>query len=723
MTARLTPEREWWTAEEIAAAALPDLPATRQGVDAVIKRSGWRGNPAFARRRDGRGGGWEYSWRLFPSRAQRKLLSEVSAPVAAARPSRDDAWQWFDALPQSIKDKAQARLLIIQKVEALEPALGRHMAIVNVARLDGIATRTIWNWMAMIEGVRSDDRLPYLAPRHRAASEEKRRAAVKDCDPEFFDQIKADYLRNEAPPFTDCYRRALRVAKAKGWGTLPERTMRRRLDAAVSTAVQVLARQGVDALKRMYPVQVRDKTCLGAMEAVNADFHKFDVFVKWPAPKGEPEQVIRPQMVAFQDIYSGRILSWRLDVTPNSTAVLLCAGDMINEWGIPEHVLLDNGREFAAKAITGGASTRYRFKVREEDIPGLFTALDCKIHWATPYSGQSKPIERAFRDMCSSISKDPRFAGAYTGNRPDAKPENYGSKAIPLEDFLKVLAEGIEEHNTRQGRRSEVAFGRSFAEVFAESYATRPIKKATEAQKRWWLLAADRVRADANTGAVWFQGNEFWAEWMHRIVGERVVIRFDPAAFWDGVHVYSEGNAYLGHAPVRQKVGFFDMDEARAHSRARGAWIKAERAAMEAQRRLTATEIGRTLDDLAAAAEPSPPMTDAKVVRPTFGKRGSLSLPEAAFAARRGQPTEDRDGIASEQAAIVADLTARMGRGQPAEEAPRDRYLRALDLEGRIERGQAVTPDQQRWLSVYQHTAEYQAEAQMKRDFGDAYFG
>lgn len=723
MTARLTPEREWWTAEEIAAATLPDLPATRQGVDAVIKRSSWRAQPGFVRRREGRGGGWEYSWRLFPSRAQRKLLSDLTTPVAADRPSRDEAWQWFDGLPQPVKDKAQARLLIIQKVEALEPALGRHMAIVNVARLDGIATRTVWNWMGMIEGVRSDDRLPYLAPRHRAAPVEQRRVALKDCDPDFFDQIKSDYLRNEAPPFTDCYRRALRVAKAKAWATLPERTMRRRLDAAVSTAVQVLAREGVDALKRMYPAQVRDKTCLGAMEAVNADFHKFDVFVKWPAPKGEPEQIIRPQMVAFQDIYSGRILAWRLDVTPNSTAVLLCAGDMISEWGIPEHVLLDNGREFAAKAITGGASTRYRFKVREEDIPGLFTALDCKIHWATPYSGQSKPIERAFRDMCSSISKDPRLAGAYTGNRPDAKPENYGSKAIPLEDFLTVLAEGIEEHNTRQGRRSEVAFGRSFAEVFAESYAVRPIKKATEAQKRWWLLAADRVRADANTGAVWFQGNEFWAEWMHRIVGERVVIRFDPAAFWDGVHIYSEGNAYLGHAPVRQKVGFFDMDEARTHSRARGAWIKAERAAMEALRRLTVTEIGRSLDELAEAADAPVPSPEAKVVRPTFGKRGGVKVPEAAHAARRGQAVEDRAGIEAEQAVIVADLSARNRKAKPSEETPRERYMRALELERQLERGEPLTVEQQRLLSFYQQTAEYKAEAQMRRDFGDAYFG
>ena len=403
MTDALTPDRIWWTADEIADAGLPDLPGTKRNVNAHAERMGWRCNPSLARRRSGRGGGWEYNWLLFPSRAQRKLLQDVVGAKTAARPARDDVWAWFETLPQAIKDKAETRLLIVQKVEALEPAIGRHMAVANVARLEGIAARTIWNWLALIEGARPDDRLAYLAPRHRADSSKK--AGAKDCSPEFFDQIKGDFLRLEAPPFTDCYRRSLRVAKAQGWDVLPERTMRRRMDSAVSKTLQILARQGVDAVKRMYPVQVRDKSCLHALQAVNADFHKFDVFVRWPAPFGqnEPGQILRPQMVAFQDIYSGRILAWRVDVSPNSTAVLLCAGDMISEWGIPEHILLDNGREFAAKAITGGASTRYRFKVKEDDIPGLFTALGCKIHWATPYSGQSKPIERAFRDMCSSI--------------------------------------------------------------------------------------------------------------------------------------------------------------------------------------------------------------------------------------------------------------------------------------------------------------------------------
>ncbi len=722
MTNHLTPSQEWWTAEELASAGLPDVPATRQGVDAIIKRLRWREDPNHARRRAGKGGGWEYNWMLLPDRAKRKLLQAAAqaaeAPKApAARQGRDEAWAWFEKLPGTVKAKAHMRLSLVQQVEALErvQGRGRHLAVVDVARTNGVGARTLWAWIGMIEGVRTDDRLPYLAPRNRAVE----RSRAKDCDPKFFAMIKSDFLRLEAPPFTDCYRRALRVAKVDGLDVLPERTMRRRLDAAVSEPTQVLARKGIDAVKRMYPSQVRDKTALVALEAVNADFHKFDVFVEWPRPAGvnEPPQIMRPQMVAFQDIYSGRILAWRIDQTPNSTAVLLAAGDMIETWGIPQHVLLDNGREFAAKAITGGAATRFRFTVKDDDIPGLFTGLGCTIHWATPYSGQSKPIERAFRDMCSSIAKDPRLAGAYTGNKVDAKPENYGSRAIPLAEFLGVLAEGIEEHNTRQGRRSEVAWGRSFAEVFAESYASAPIQKATEAQRRLWLLGAEGLRADKNSGRIKFHGNEFWADWMHEIAGDRVIIRFDPADLWGGIHVYSADSAYLGHAPCLVKAGFFDMDEAREHARARSQWMKAEKAALTAHKTYTAHQLGL---ELSATGTTPTPSVEAKVVKPVFGRKGD-ALPPARI---NSAPDLSADEIAAGQAALITDLTERLsGRAVKAEETETDRFKRALDLERRAEAGEPLTVEQQRWLSVYQSQPEYRAQRGIYDAFGDTMFG
>jgi hypothetical protein len=701
----------------MAGSGLLDVPTTPRGVQKQANELNWRAYPQLARRRKGRGAGWEYHWTLFPKRAQAQLLAQSSIiNVPASKPplpknasqtaEREDMWAWFEGLNEGPKAKARNRLEIIQVAEALETGgLTRDHAVRDAAKMFGVAARSIWNWRDMIEGVRRVDRLPYLAPRHGLAT---RKSRARTVDPEFGDLITSDYLRPERPTLTSVYDRCVRVAQAKGIEIAPIHTVRRWLERPVSEPAKILAREGLDALKEMYPSQVRDRSKMHAMEGINGDFHRFDVFVRFPGLPGQPEEIIRPQMVAFQDLRSNKILSWRVDKTANSHAVQLCLGDLIEEWGIPKHVLLDNGREFAAKAITGGSKTRFRFKIKDDDIPGLLTTLDCQIHWATPYSGQSKPIERAFRDMCDRVAKHPRLAGAYTGNRPDAKPENYGTRAVPLDEFLAVLTEEITAHNTRPGRRTEIAYGRSFAEVFAESYATAPIRKATAEQRRLWLMGAQGLSADKKTGQIRFMGNAYWSDWMHTVRGQKVVARFDQARLWDGLHIYALSGEYLGHAACREKAGFFDVEEGRAHAKARGDWLKAEKAALRAHKKLTAAQLAGELEAIAPTTSDEVPL-EAKVVRMVPTKRAESTVetpkPEADHA----------------QAALIADMASHRAARDGAQDADSDRaeFARARELEQLVDAGGVITKDQEKWLASFQRTAIYKALLQMEEDFGE----
>lgn len=700
MSEALSPDQEWWTAAELADAGLIDLPSTKRNINALADRLGWKGDPNRARRRQGRGGGWEYHWSLLPHRAQQALLAQVKPKAAVTeRPGRDDAWAWFEGLKDGPKEKARLRLDALQRVEALvEGGLTKDQAVRDIGRLVGVSAKTIWNWFYLVEGVRRDDRLPYLAPKSAARANAAR---AKEPDPAFMDLILSDYLRLERPSLKSVHRRAARIAAKEGIEPAPYHTVSRAIKRRVSPLTATLARKGVEALKRMYPAQERDKTALHAMEAVNGDFHRFDVFVRWP---GEASPV-RPQMVAFQDIYSGRILSWRVDLNPNAHAVQLCIGDMIESWGIPEHVLLDNGREFAAKAITGGTPTRFRFKVRDDDVPGLLTSLGCEIHWATPYAGQSKPIERAFRDMCDAIAKDPRFEQAYTGNAPDAKPENYGNRAIPLDEFLAVLAEGIEEHNTRTERRSEVAWGRSFAEVFDESYAASPIRKATAEQRRLWLMAAEGLRPNKTDGSIRLHGNRYHADFLYTHRGDKLVCRFDTADLWSGVHVYALTGEYLGHAACLEKAGFFDLDEAKTHARLRREFMKREREAVNAHRKLTAAEIGERLSDAAPEPLEAP---EAKVVK----------LAQAPRPAPQKQQELKADEVAAKEA-MLTDLAAHREAKAAPPETGREVFARALELERRQAAGDDLTREQRKWLSGYQTTPDYRSWKTMMEDFGE----
>ncbi|MCA3470620.1 MAG: Mu transposase C-terminal domain-containing protein [Rhodobacter sp.] len=710
MTARLTPDREWWTTAEIAEAGLPDLPTTKRRVNALAERENWRGQPSFARRRAGKGGGWEYHWRLFPSRAQRKLLMAVSAPVAEAQPEQTDRagqWAWFERLPQAVKDKARARLLVIQRVEAMEPVLGKYLALHCVAKDTGHGARTIQYWFAMIEGVAPHDRLAFIAPRNRAAEPRRKKVTV---DPDFMARLKSDYLRPSKPAFSASYRHTAEVFRQQQPGVTipPERLVRRRYQASTSSFVETLMRDGEDALKARYPAQTRDRSELGALEWVNTDTHKWDVFVEWPLEHGEREPFVgRPQMIAFQDLSSNMILSWRIDRTPNSAAVAAAAGDMISEYGIPQHVLFDNGRENAAKWITGGAKTRYRFRVKDDDIPGLFTGLGCGVHWATPYSGQSKQIERGFRDFAQEYAKHPAFEGAYTGKSTSDKPSNYGERAVPLAVFLDVVNRAMHEWNTRADRRSEVAYGRSYRDVFEEKYAKTIIRKALDEQKRLWLLGAEGIKTNSKTGVIRFRRNEYFAPWMGEHAGERVVIRFDVTNFWAGVHVYDLDGSYLGEAPCKVKSGYADSAEGRAHMKARRDFINIVKKKAKAEVRLTALELGQ---DLLALPDLRSPAVEAKVVRPVFSK-----APEMRAAPPREATAFDRE---------VENVVRATFEPKPAE--PDDdawaAFRRVQEIEARLERGEPVSPDQVRWAEGFKGTAKYKGQRAAWDLFGEAAF-
>lgn len=698
MTQRSAPEQIWWSVDELVDAALPDLPTSKRAVN--LRAEGWRRIPGGARRKAGRGGGWEYHWSVLPLAAQRVLL--VTTEPEPQKMGSDAAWIAFDRLPQRIKDVAAERLACLRAVDALHEAGCTHVAAVSgAAGRFNVSERTIYNWLALVDGVAPEDRAAFLAPRHRW-TKRKKTAAV---DREFFALVKDDYLRPEQPTFTSCYDRAVRIAKAERLPVAPIHQLRRLYKAEVSKPVEIFHRKGQEALRRFFPHQERDKTALAPLECVQGDFHRFDVFVNWP---GEPEPV-RPQGVFFSDVHSGKLLVQRLSTTANSHTVQLAIGDMIERFGIPQSALLDNGREFAAKVITGGAKTRFRFKVRDDDIPGLLPLLGVDVHWATPYSGQSKPIERAFRDLCDRVAKHPEFSGAYTGNKPDAKPENYRSRAIDLDVFKAVLAQEVIEHNERPGRRSEVAFGRSFNAVFEEGYKTSPIRRATEEQCRLWLLSAEGLRGNSKNGEIRLHDNRYWSEWMYRIAGQKIVARFDPDALHEGIHIYDLEGRYLGDAACLDKGGFLNVEDARTVARERGNYKKAIREEAKAAQKYKAADLAARLRDATPAPEDDRP--EAEIVR-MVPPHPRAPKPERAADANR----EDADRITGH----VTRLAERQRAGSAEPEGPEVRFARALEFEARLAKGDPITTAQADWLADYQLSSEYSGHARTRRLFGQS---
>lgn len=610
--------KAWFTAAEIAAAGLPGLPSSKRKVNARADREGWahainaRGEP-LARPRQGRGGGLEFHVTLLPEAARAALQGPASA--LSAPPTREESWAAFERLPAKKKAVALRRAEILQKVELLASTSGRTASVAAIAIEADVAKASIYTWFKLVDGIDKADRLPLLAPRHQGGQ------ARTEIDEDAFAIFKSDWLRLSQPSFESCYRRTAAAVEAKGIELAPLAVMKRRLLRETPASVVILLREGGDALKAAYPHQTRDRSAFSACEAMVADTHMWDVMVAWP-----DGTFGRPAMIAISDLYSNKMLAWRFGRSENSEAVRLTFGDAFRAYGVPDHIWLDNGRSFAGKQVSGGQPNRYRFKVLPEDPEGMLTALGVQVHWTTPYAGQSKPIERSFRDFAHDFAKHPAFEGAYTGHNTVEKPANYGSRAIPLDDFIDVAQREIALWNARSGRNTQICRGKlSFDEAFEASYATATPKRPTPEQLRLCMLSSRPLTCAQDDGAISIDGNRYHNESLLAVRGQKVFVRFDPQDLHGEVYVYDLAKRFLTAATCILKAGFADVEAGRTHARARADFIKATRVLAKAERRHDAAELAR----LQAELEPPPPrpLPDAAAVRPIFGNLAVQARP------------------------------------------------------------------------------------------------
>lgn len=688
-----------YSLQQIASA----LKISKQAVHARAKREGWTYTEST-----GRGGKRRlYPLEGLPAEVQATLITGQDPVVARAPVSegydRDALWAHFDAKSEKQKQLARDRLAAINTALGLN-ANGVSMtdAFKTAARQAGMDRSTLYRWYGRVKGY---DRSDWLAGLVSGYSGQARTAEIPA---EAWDIFRSDYLRLEQPAAAACYSRLERIAAERGWQLPSLRTFERRIEREIPKTVRVLMRQGESALAQLYPAQRRSVFNLHALEWVNGDGYQHNVFVQWP-----DGTIARPKTWFWQDVYSRKVLSHRTDQTEHTDMLRLAFGDMVDSYGIPDHVTIDNTRAAANKWMTGGVPNRYRFKVKEDDPLGIMPILGIEVHWTSVIAGkghgQAKPVERAFGvgGLGEYIDKHPRFAGAYTGANPHAKPENYQSAAVPLDTFLEVLAEEIAAWNAKRGRRTEICAGEfSFDEVFNRSYAQSTIRKATAEQRRLWLLAAEAIRVaqdgtvTLDAGAIYGTGkNRYHADALYEFAGKKVVVRFDPQQLHETAHVYTLDGRYIAEAQCITATGFGDTQAAREHNRARRDMMKATKAAAKAEQRMDALEIAGQLPRHAPGEIP-----EAKVVRTFTPPRHQAAPPQ-----RRELTAAEREAVA----AIGNDSNV-----HSLQETPRQRYQRWLAIDARHQAGEVLTEQERNFHRNYPQSSEFRGQRAVAEDFG-----
>ncbi|EOM2240883.1 transposase domain-containing protein [Escherichia coli] len=610
---------DWFSAKKLE--GLIGLPKSSSAISRKARLEQW----VFRQIHGVRGVAYEFHISSLPKETQAALLLrqgeietsmgrfEIARPTLEAHDyDREALWSKWDNASDSQRRLAEKWLPAVQAAdEMLNQGISTKTAFATVAGHYQVSASTLRDKYYQVQKFAKPDWAAALVD-GRGAS--RRNVHKSEFDEDAWQFLIADYLRPEKPAFRKCYERLELAAREHGW-SIPSRATAFRRIQQLNEAMVVACREGEHALMHLIPAQQRTVEHLDAMQWINGDGYLHNVFVRWF--NGD---VIRPKTWFWQDVKTRKILGWRCDVSENIDSIRLSFMDVVTRYGIPEdfHITIDNTRGAADKWLTGGAPNRYRFKVKEDDPKGLFLLMGAKMHWTSVVAGkgwgQAKPVERAFGvgGLEEYVDKHPALAGAYTGPNPQAKPDNYGDRAVDAELFLKTLAEGVAMFNARTGRETEMCGGKlSFDDVFEREYARTIVRKPTEEQKRMLLLPAEAVNVSRKGefalkvgGSLKGAKNVYYNMALMNAGVKKVVVRFDPQQLHSTVYCYTLDGRFICEAECLSPVAFNDAAAGREYRRRQKQLKSATKAAIKAQKQMDALEVAELLPQI---AEPEAP--------------------------------------------------------------------------------------------------------------------
>lgn len=323
--------------------------------------------------------------------------------------------------------------------------------------------------------------------------------------------------------------------------------------ASVPEGVKVLGREGHKAYNdRCAPYIRRIYSDMLSNEWWIADNHTFDVMVRDKSGK-----LHRPYLTAFLDARSGIFTGFYVTYNPSSEATLIALRRGITEYGIPDNIYVDNGREFLTFDIGGLGHRKKKPKDGEErfEPPGVFKRLGIHMTNAIVRNAKAKIIERRFRDVKDSLS---RLFNTYTGGSVAEKPERLKTvlkkDAIYTdEEFNEYVEAVIKYYFNMMPYNGEVKEdkGKTKQDVFHEYLPKK--RTASPEELTLMLMRSSRPRKVGQRGVhldIAGVRIDYWNdEFVHLMIGKQVYFRYNPDDLSE-IRIYDLEDRYIMTVPA-----------------------------------------------------------------------------------------------------------------------------------------------------------------------------
>lgn len=497
----VTEHKEFWTCAEIAELAkvrgFAGLPHTRQGMEKHAKENGWRQAGAdVCRKRQGRGGGWEYHLSLFPAEFRSVIggMTETRALTAKHEIAKASEDRKVAALKMSSLS-ARARLVMEARAEILTSIEGYAISR-SQTRAWGIKQflQAQDTYMARIAAQEARDNGLRLSPSQAAlltkacplqsfegfevapeclatACDRKKtstvgRTAIYDWFrardskgvlalspipsktaqslPEGFGGFLKFYGRPSKPSASDALGEYL---KENPSSTLTLDQVRYVLRVRMNNVEKHVGREGLLTLRSRLPYVTRTTEDMWPSTIYTADGKTFDAEIADPVT----HRPIRPEITTILDVVTRKVVGIALSRSENVIAVTEALRNASVSHGIPAIFYVDRGPGYKNKAF-------------DADVGGLMGRLSITKMHAAPYGSQAKGrIERPNATIWDVLAKRlPTYIGkdmdkeagqlVHKRTRKELKEFGYSASLPTWDDFVALCEARVAEYNDKPHR-------------------------------------------------------------------------------------------------------------------------------------------------------------------------------------------------------------------------------------------------------------------------------
>lgn len=701
----------WFTARELADLSLPGLPVTESAMIRRAKRQEW-----IRRKRDGSGGGWEYSLYSIPHNSRAAYLENLTAicdkkalEIAVGEGCESKSKRRFDARLIILKHfelyKAASQLNSGQAIHTYCLMYAGHMHSELPSWVYEIFAQlspaTIWRW----QKTRKQNRFEALGKSqnnrsgtgvfHKAESGKLydfiaallvkqihlNAAHIRDlCLAQFGPTVVHQGKERDMP----CIRQFNRFIL--DW---------KKLNADIFDNIT-----NPDAFKN------KNQMALGRADDGVERLNQI-----WEID-ASPADVLcedgRHSIYAIIDVWSRRAM-FLVSKTARTEASLLLIRKAIRAWGVPETIKTDNGSDFV--------SHRFTQALLHLDI----TQRTCK-----PFTPESKPfVERVIKTLQHGLM--PLLPG-YIGHSVKDRKQIEARKSFaarlgePTDKAfaISLTSEGLQQAIDAWARDKygkEPHSGLSGVSPFVKASGwMQPIQQIPNERALDLLLAplagADGYRTVGKKGIKVNHGH-FYGPGLELYVGKRVFARFDVEDLGK-IYVFDEDQVFICEATNIDRLGANRAEAAMLAKQNQKQHFAEQRKEM---RRITREITPESIAEkyLSHAARNSAQVTE-------FPRQSEIystpQLDQAGIALSKTPITERNDAEKTAHSAFVTDFYQKQKDKEEAESqlSDHDRYWqRAKGLITRIEAGEEISATDFQWLEMAKTRPWYQSNEMFER--------